>query len=68
MLFTKMRCKTRLLAWKQPALPSYPTAKQTKSSFATYPLTNLSNIAADGITIPLKTGTPANCLVDGWPV
>ncbi len=36
--------------------PVISDGEQTKSSFATYPLTNLSNIAADGITIPFEDG------------
>jgi 5-methyltetrahydropteroyltriglutamate--homocysteine methyltransferase len=36
--------------------PVISDGEQTKSSFATYPLTNLNNIAADGITIPFEDG------------
>ena len=36
--------------------PVISDGEQTKSSFATYPLVNLSNIAADGITIPFADG------------
>ncbi|CAG7857887.1 5-methyltetrahydropteroyltriglutamate--homocysteine methyltransferase [biofilm metagenome] len=36
--------------------PVISDGEQTKSSFATYPLVNLNNIAADGITIPFADG------------
>ena len=36
--------------------PVISDGEQTKSSFATYPLVNLSNIAADGVTIPFEDG------------
>jgi 5-methyltetrahydropteroyltriglutamate--homocysteine methyltransferase len=36
--------------------PVISDGEQTKSSFATYPLVNLHNIAADGISIPFEDG------------
>lgn len=36
--------------------PVVSDGEQTKSSFATYPLLNLTNIAADGLTIPFEDG------------
>ncbi|SJM92755.1 cobalamin-independent methionine synthase II family protein [Crenothrix polyspora] len=36
--------------------PVISDGEQTKSSFATYPLVNLNNIAADGISIPFEDG------------
>ena len=36
--------------------PVISDGEQTKSSFATYPLVNLSNIAADGVTISFADG------------
>jgi 5-methyltetrahydropteroyltriglutamate--homocysteine methyltransferase len=36
--------------------PVISDGEQTKSSFATYPLLNLSNIASDGVTIPFEDG------------
>src|ERR1700675_457138 len=36
--------------------PSITDGEQTKPSFATYPLSGLGNLAADGVTIPFADG------------
>lgn len=36
--------------------PQVTDGEQSKSSFATYPLTNLTNLAADGVVIPFADG------------
>ena len=36
--------------------PIVSDGEQTKSSFATYPLDGLDNLAADGVTIPFEDG------------
>jgi 5-methyltetrahydropteroyltriglutamate--homocysteine methyltransferase len=41
--------------------PVITDGEQTKPSFATYPLSGLENLAADGVTIPLRTVTPGSC-------
>jgi 5-methyltetrahydropteroyltriglutamate--homocysteine methyltransferase len=49
-------CATRLAAWKKLARPVITDGEQTKPSFATYPLTGLGNLAADGVIIPFVDG------------
>ncbi|ESS73853.1 methionine synthase vitamin-B12 independent [Methyloglobulus morosus KoM1] len=48
--------KDTIIRLEATGSPVISDGEQTKSSFATYPLTNLSNIAADGITIPFEDG------------
>ncbi|HEX3374311.1 MAG TPA: 5-methyltetrahydropteroyltriglutamate--homocysteine methyltransferase [Edaphobacter sp.] len=42
--------------FEQTGSPVITDGEQTKSSFATYPLTGLSNLAPDGVTIPFADG------------
>jgi len=41
--------------------PIITDGEQTKPSFATYPLSGLSNLAADVRSFPSPTGTPGSC-------
>jgi methionine synthase II (cobalamin-independent) len=40
--------------------PIITDGEQTKPSFATYPLSGLSNLAADGVVISFATATPGS--------
>ena len=40
--------------------PVITDGEQTKSSFATYPLDGLENLAPDGVQIPFAAGTRAS--------
>ena len=42
--------------WEETDSPVITDGEQTKSSFATYPLAGLSNLAADGVVIPFADG------------
>lgn len=42
--------------WEETGSPVITDGEQTKSSFATYPLEGLSNLAADGVVIPFADG------------
>jgi 5-methyltetrahydropteroyltriglutamate--homocysteine methyltransferase len=42
--------------FEQTGSPIITDGEQTKSSFATYPLSGLTNLAADGVTIPFADG------------
>jgi len=44
--------------------PVITDGEQTKPSFATYPIHGLTNLAPDGISIPLPMAMCANC--PGW--
>jgi len=46
---------------EQTDSPVITDGEQTKPSFATYPLSGLRNLAADGVTIPFADGHTANC-------
>ncbi len=48
--------KDTIIQLEATGSPVISDGEQTKSSFATYPLTNLSNIAADGISIVFEDG------------
>ena len=41
--------------------PVITDGEQTKPSFATYPLSGLENLAADGLTIPFADGHTRSC-------
>src|ERR1700745_2659017 len=41
---------------EETASPVISDGEQTKPSFATYPLVGLTNLAADGVTIPFADG------------
>src|ERR1700723_2250149 len=42
--------------FEQTGSPIITDGEQTKSSFATYPLSGLTNLASDGVTIPFADG------------
>ena len=42
--------------FQQTGSPVITDGEQTKPSFATYPLTGLTNLASDGVTIPFADG------------
>jgi 5-methyltetrahydropteroyltriglutamate--homocysteine methyltransferase len=42
--------------WEATGSPVITDGEQTKPSFATYPLSGLDNLAADGVTIPFADG------------
>jgi 5-methyltetrahydropteroyltriglutamate--homocysteine methyltransferase len=45
-----------IAAFEATGSPVITDGEQTKSSFATYPLTGLTNLAPDGVTIPFADG------------
>lgn len=45
-----------VVAFEATGSPVITDGEQTKSSFATYPLHGLTNLAPDGVTIPFADG------------
>lgn len=54
-LFDEIVCET-IGSFEATGSPVVSDGEQTKSSFATYPLDGLDNIAADGLIIPFEDG------------
>jgi len=48
--------KETIERFEETGLPDISDGEQTKSSFATYPLDGLDNIAPDGVIIPFEDG------------
>ncbi len=52
----KVALRETIAAFEATGSPVITDGEQTKSSFATYPLSGLSNLAADGVVIPFADG------------
>src|SRR5580700_2987109 len=48
--------KETIARFEETGSPVITDGEQTKSSFATYPLAGLDNLAADGVVIPFADG------------
>jgi 5-methyltetrahydropteroyltriglutamate--homocysteine methyltransferase len=54
--FFEIAVKDTIERFEATGSPIVSDGEQTKSSFATYPLDGLDNLAADGVTIPFEDG------------